>query len=115
MNILVLNIGLNVGGKPNEGQKGRTIAEVSEVFENYDVKIKQAQGDWGKEETAVFKIELDENIHLEQLIPLVSYFCLMLEQDAIAFKVNKVGYMAFNPNYKGERFKFNDKYFLSYE
>lgn len=58
---------------------------------------------------------MDKYVHLENILIVMGYFCVILQQDAIAFKVNNVGYMAFNSQYKGERFAFNSEYFLNYE
>lgn len=115
MRNLILNIGLNVGLVQPDEQLELTVNEVREPFPKSEYKVVESSGDWGKENTAVFKIELDKYMSAENFPLIMQYFCTVMNQDAIAYKVNGVGYMAFNVDYEGERFKFNNEYFVDYE
>jgi hypothetical protein len=112
-NVLELNIGLlrNTDKLPNEVTSIKGMLDKD--FGKHNFRLVNAIGDWGSEETYVAKIVLPSaNITLINII--LEFICTDLFQDAIAYMINGVGYMAFNPNYKGERYEFNIKYFVKY-
>lgn len=113
MNKLILNIGLNVGDTEPVNQLSKTLGQLDSHF-NYsdiiDIKVSENTGSWGKERVLVLEIKtiLDAYYLFERGLEKL---CDKLNQDAIAFTFNDVGYIAFNPNYKGEKFVFNPDYF----
>lgn len=109
-NVLELNIGLlrNTDKQPNKVTDIDN--NITEFFGKHDFKLVNAVGDWGSEETYVARIELNHN-NPKLVTSLLKSLCRTFKQDAIAYMLNEVGYMAFNHSYKGERFEFNINYF----
>ena len=76
MNELILNIGLKVGDVQPFEQLELTTNEVKNVFPKCELQVKESTGDWGTENTAVFKIELDKYVHLENIMIVANYLCV---------------------------------------
>ena len=50
----------------------------------------------------------------KDMIDLVKGLCLILKQECIGLMIGDVGYLVYNPEFKGERFDFNKDYFINY-
>jgi hypothetical protein len=109
-NVLELNIGLlrNTDNQPNSVGYINTLIDSN--FGKHKFRLVNGVGDWGSEETYVASIKLDSS-NLVLINLLLEYLCMDLKQDAIAYIIDEVGYMAFNPSYEGERYEFNINYF----
>lgn len=113
---LILNIGLNSKDAVEDlTTLSRTILNTSLVFLEIPVQIKLSEnggGNWEKERVAILEINLDKEFHTECFVEYsLLDLCLILKQDAIAYKLDGIGGLVFNKEYKGERFKFNEEYF----
>ena len=109
MKKVVLNIGLNVVAEEPQQQLSRTLICILGYFALTNVRVEEI-GVYkeGEERTLVayFQTSSEEN-----LVEALTYWCRDLKQEAIAYKVNGVGAIAFNTNYTGEKFPFDQKYF----
>ena len=113
MNRLVLNIGLLVNMELDRDQSTLTDNAVYRMFGYAENKTLEGSGDWGKEPTKVYCINL-HNAHLEPVSNAVENLCIKLSQDAISYKLNGVGYIGFNPSYQGQKFEFKEEYFINF-
>ena len=108
MNTIKLNIGL-------ENNKARFHSQVELrvwMFFN-DLKISRQQtGEYnGKpERTSVFLTSSKKSV--ETILKTVEILTELFTQDCIAVKINDVGYLVYNPEYTGEKFEFNNEYFI---
>lgn len=91
-----LNIGLN--------NNPRTIDEIVSRIQpiHYRVDVGEYLGD--VEPTLVIAYD-EEDIDIE-------WMCVWMTQECIASKVNGKGMITFNPTYNGEKFEFNQSYFI---
>lgn len=109
-NVLYLNIGLlrNTDKLPNK------ITDIDNTIQKdlgvHDFRLVTLGGDWGTEQTYVARVPLQSS-NIELINTILEYMCIDFNQDAIAYMINGVGYLAFNPNYTGERYEFNINYF----
>jgi hypothetical protein len=73
-----------------------------------------SQSQWGEvvEPTVVSKIT--ENWDLSDITIMVERLCVTLEQEAIAVKIDGIGYLVYDPSYVGERHSYNEEYFINY-
>jgi hypothetical protein len=110
---LELNIGLlrNTDKRPNDVSYITSV--IKEDFGNHDFRLVSANGNWGEEVTYVASVPLLSS-NVELINTILEYMCIDFKQDAIAYMINGVGYMVFNPNYMGEKFEFNINYFEKY-
>lgn len=116
MKTVVLNIGLNnKDNKEDVTTLYKTIREVSLGFSQPIDNIKLSDdggGDWDKERVAVIKMEI-QDMGEPYILDVLEYLCTKLSQDAIAYKINGIGFMMFNKEYTGERFPFKEEYFIN--
>lgn len=117
---MVVNIGLNIGSFEQVGQGFKTMAEVLNLFTFGVHDFRVDNGSWhDKEEGEIVERTLVFRTESGYLTPLAinSIFvnlCVLLEQDAIAFKIGEGGYIAYSPTYEGEKFEFNEEYFINF-
>lgn len=109
-NVLELNIGLLRNTDKQENRVVGIYNNLKKDFGNHDYRIADGIGDWGEERTYVARIPL-HSANIELINTILEYMCIDFQQDAIAYMINGVGYMVFNPSYTGERYKFNINYF----
>lgn len=112
-NVLELNIGLLRNTDKQENRVVGIYNNLKKDFGEHDYRIADGIGDWGKERTYVARVPLQSS-NIELINTILEYMCIDFNQDAIAYMINGVGYMAFNPSYKGERYEFNIEYFEKY-
>ena len=107
MNTVKLNIGLE--NNPYTYQK-------VDAFINWTYGIprvaRQQTGEYNgePERTAVFLTSSIDNV--ETILKTVETLTELFTQDCIAVKINDVGYLVYNPEYKGEKFEFSNEYFI---
>lgn len=107
MKKVVLNIGLNIGAEESRTQLSRTLTFLLEYFVLDSVRVEEVGVYKGSEErTLVAYFEADS------LGLLLNTLAWQLNQEAIAYKVDGVGGVAFNPWYKGEQFPFDQQFFI---
>jgi hypothetical protein len=106
----VLNIGLNNNPKSPEG-----ILEVIEALFSFtelsEHRIEMGEFNGNPENTLI--VELDSRLNAEWMRINIEILCEQLTQESIAVKFNGKGELVFNPAYKGERYEFNEDYFLN--
>lgn len=91
-----LNIGLN--------NNPRTINEIIAYIQPIHYRIDVGEYVGEVEPTLVIAYDEDD-IDIEEM-------CVWMTQECIAAKVNGKGLMIFNPGYDGEKFEFNQDYFI---
>jgi len=67
------------------------------------------QGESEETFVAVFENSVSEGSTLVEF----ELICDLLEQESIALRLEGGDVLAFNPNYKGEKYKFNDDFFIN--
>lgn len=111
-----MNIGLNnKDNKEDVTTLYKTIREVSLGYSQPISNIKLSDdggGNWNKERVAVIQVDVVD-MGEPYILDVLDYLCTKLNQDAIAYKINGIGFMRFNKEYTGERFKFKEEYFIN--
>ena len=109
MNTIKLNIGLENNPKSfTEVSKNTNWMLCFGLFESRE-EVGEYEGK--PERTAVIKLTNDVDSE-STVIEFVEYLTTIFIQDCIAVKINDVGYLVYNPEYKGEKFEFNNEYFI---
>ena len=106
----VLNIGLENNPKGPEG-----VLEVIEALFSFtelaESRVEMGEFNGNPERTLI--VELDSRLGVESLRLNIELLCDILTQESIAVKFNGKGELIFNPAYNGERYEFNEDYFLN--
>ena len=112
MDKLILNIGLNVGYIEPKTQLDRTAFHVEQLFPNSTTTVKDnLGGDWGKERIMI--VSIDTDCPLDLLLLALEDLCFRLSQNAISYNLNsEYKGLAFAKSYEGERYEYNEAYFL---
>lgn len=107
MNKIEMNIGLN--------NNPFTAQEIVSVFTSMYQSIKHnvQVGEWDGADEPTIVMEFYSNEPVNDLRNLTEALTDTLTQDAIAFRYNGVGELVFNDNYTGERYPFDEAYFLT--
>lgn len=111
MNVFQLNIGLN-----NNPYNFETITRaLAHAFEGEIVGTREHMGEYlgSPEPTLVAKIitALDS----ESARILVGAMSMKFTQESIAMKFNESGTLVYNPEFKGEQYVFDSKYFIEFD
>lgn len=109
MNKIEMNIGLN----NNPSTAERLTGALQSYFEGSTVRTQVQTGEWDGGDEPTLVVELYNDISEFELREFVVFNTIALTQDAIAFRFNGVGELVFNDNYTGERYPFDEKYFLT--
>jgi len=104
MNKIEINIGLNNNPIP----ANEIIKFIGGEFE-HNIQV----GKWEGADEPTLVIEFTRDIEYYRIVLLVQRMTVLLTQDAIAFRFNGEGELVFNGNYKGERYPFDEQYFLT--
>jgi len=106
-----LNIGLNTQeGKPLN--KVDVISEILKLKHIYVVEAKEVIGTYKEEiEPTLFVNISYRTKSLSQLISEIESLTIALKQDCIAVVTPMGSFMTFNPDYNGERFRFDPSLF----
>jgi hypothetical protein len=116
MNTITINIGLNINNIEPKEQEEITTHNLINLFylAMYNTRIIEG-GEWQgiKERTVISCFDIGD-LKPFAIKLLLSWLCTELNQDAIAFKLNGEGYMAFNPLYTGEQFEFSEEMFQNF-
>lgn len=113
MQDFILNIGLNVGYIEPKTQLDRTIYHLNNVFVGtFKDTLKQGNNGsyWGNERVLI--VEGKTGLSVEEFSKVVENLCFLLSQDAISFCLGTVCEIIYSEGYEGERYKFEEKYFL---
>lgn len=106
----VLNIGLENNPKSPEG-----VLEVIEALFCFTELVEQRtqDGQFNGNDENTLVVELDSGLDVGTLRLNIELLCEVLTQESIAVKFNGKGELVFNPEFKGERYEFNEDYFLN--
>lgn len=104
MSKLILNVGLN-----NNPYGYDVLRDYFSEYKGAKV-VEYAVGEWdgNSEPTCVVSIEMDGDVR-----EFVERLCGWTTQTAIAVKVDGVGDLVYEPNYQGERYVFDERYFIA--
>jgi|694.fasta_scaffold94643_6 hypothetical protein len=107
MKKVVVNIGLKIKDSEGKTQLSRTLTYLLENVVLTNVRVEE-EGIYkgNSERTLVAYFEVDS------LGLLLNTLAWQLSQDAIAYKIDGIGGVAFNPWYKGEKFLFDQQFFI---
>lgn len=113
MNKIEINIGLN-----NNPYKAEQIIDLLNGYfygNNLqpDIKTDIQTGEWDGGDEPTLVVEVFSNNRQLVISELVYDLAAVCTQDAIAFRFNGVGELVFNAEYKGERYPFDEAYFLT--
>lgn len=104
MNKIEINIGLNNNPLPfNE------ILKYFDTRDEHEIQI----GEWKGADEPTLVIEINRDIEYYRIKMFIINLTRFLTQDAIAYRFNGVGELVFNEDYKGERYSFDENYFLT--
>tara|TARA_R100001440_G_scaffold17194_1_gene29191 strand:+ start:252 stop:632 length:381 start_codon:yes stop_codon:yes gene_type:complete len=110
-----VNIGIQRTSMPKALRTLMCEAEFSDIAVTDFEERRCKGGDWGLERTLIASLSFEDLRYLKETLREV---CVILGEDAIAVKTNrrsKKGFLVFNPSYVGERYDFNNDYFLDYK
>lgn len=114
MNNLIVNIGLNVGNNEPINQLFKTKEVINDFFNQDFIKnasIETSEWEGVKERTFVFKAKVGI-LNKRAIAEILSIMAYELNQDAIAFKLNGEGCIAFSGSYVKEIYSFNENFFI---
>jgi len=109
MNKIEINIGLN--NNPATAQS--IIIFINGYFRGREVKTDVQVGEWEGADEPTLVVEVfshESHLVISELVEDLIDACT---QDAIAFRFNGDGELVFNDNYTGERYPFDEAYFLT--
>jgi hypothetical protein len=104
MNKIEINIGLN--------NNPYTADEILELL-MLKVKSEVQLGEWDGADEPTLVIEVTSDHEYFRIKSVITSLVRVLTQEAIAFRFNGVGELVFNENYTGERYPFDEAYFLT--
>jgi hypothetical protein len=108
MTTIELNIGL--GNNPLDAQQIKTLFSKYEIyFEQMEVHI----GEWEGQEESTVVATANTTLNKTQLHQTISSLCIQTEQDAIAYKVGRLGRIAYNPSRSGDKYDFDSDLFIT--
>ena len=99
---------INIGMNNNPMNKGELVNYIATEFDLMAYIFDWSEYNGAKEETFVGTI----NIGNKDAVKVAEGLCELLTQDCIAIEVGGVGHLVYNPNYKGERYEFDNQYFI---
>lgn len=106
MNTIKLNIGLE--NNPYEFADVLTFVNELAILNSF----RQELGEYNGEPERTFVASLYSEHAEERILKRIELLTIAFTQDCIAVKINDVGYLVYNPEYKGEKFEFNNEYFI---
>lgn len=104
MNKIEINIGLN-----NNPLPASEILKYFDISDEHNVQL----GEWVGADEPTLVIEINRDIEYYRVKMFIINLTKRLTQEAIAFRFNGVGEIVFNENYTGERYPFDEAYFLT--
>ena len=107
MNKIEINIGLN--NNPCTAQEN--VMYLVSLYTSVKHNVQLGEWDGSFKVTAVTEFYTNESVN--DVRNLLEVLTEILTQDAIAFRFNGVGELVFNENYTGERYPFDEAYFLT--
>ena len=106
MNTIKLNIGLE--NNPYEFADVLTFVNELATLHSFRKEV----GEYNGELERTFVSSLFSEYSEERILKQIELLTIAFTQDCIAVKINDVGYLVYNPEYKGEKFEFNNEYFI---
>lgn len=107
MNKIEINIGLN--NNPCTAQE--IVMPFVEMYKSIAHSVKM--GEWAGADEPTLVMEFYTEDKFSKIHTILLGLTQTLTQDAIAFRFDEIGELVFNENYTGERYPFNEKYFLT--
>lgn len=104
MNKIEINIGLN-----NNPLPASEILKYFDISDEHNIQL----GEWVGADEPTLVIEINRDIEYYRVKMLIINLTKLLTQEAIAFRFNGVGELVFNESYEGERYPFDEAYFLT--
>ena len=108
MNTIKLNIGLE--------NNLYSFEEVHKIIPRYisylNYTYRQQTGEYNGEPERTFVASFEHGASDKIILDIVEYLTTIFTQDCIAVKINDVGHLVYNPEYTGEKFEFNNEYFI---
>ena len=107
MNTIKLNIGLE-----NNPYSHREISSYLQLTCGIEILSREEVGEYNGESERTLVSLNHSHDDVEITLETVKLMTELFTQDCIAVKINDVGYLVYNPEYKGEKFEFNNEYFI---
>ena len=107
MNKIEINIGLN--NNPFTAQE--IVSQFASSFESLKHNVQVGEWEGADEPTVVMEFYTDSS--QDDIRMLFQGLVYVFTQDAIAFRFNGDGELVFSSHYKGERYPFDEAYFLT--
>lgn len=107
MNKIEMNIGLNNNPYTAHDIVTRFVSAYTSVKHNIQV------GEWDGADEPTLVMEFYSESSLENMRAMIQGLVYVLTQDAIAFRFNGDGELVFSSHYTGERYEFDENYFLT--
>lgn len=102
-----LNIGLN-----NNPYSFEQCSRILDLMFRAKSRLDISQWVENPEPTVVSRIT--ENWEVSDILSVIERLCVTLEQDAIAIKIDGIGYLVYRPDYVGERYSYDERFFIPY-
>lgn len=113
MNTLELNIGLLVEHTMKEWDYELAKMYVNnEIHTTHLMLTKLLKGTYEGQEQSTLYVKTNVGHDLTILEWWVKRLCVILEQTCIAMVFNGIGYLIYHPRYKGEKYQFDEQYFV---
>ncbi len=109
MKKVVVNIGLKIKDREPETQLSRTLSYLLEGVVLTNVRVEEEGIYKGNSERTLVAYFEVASLGLGLFLNTLAW---KLNQDAIAYKIDGEGKIAFNPWYKGEEFLFDQQFFI---
>jgi hypothetical protein len=111
MNTIKLNIGLNVGTtEPKNQLKDTFFAVINSELNVTDNKVDA--GKYIEMNERTFICEALTKLDLPEFTAFITFLCDTLNQECIAYKYNGIGYLTYASNFEGDKYEFNQDYFI---
>lgn len=108
MNTVKLNIGLENNPYTFFGVECTVRIHLEGMINESREEIGEYDGN--PERTVVMDVTSPKGI--KSILKSIENLTIIFTQDCIAVKINDVGYLVYHPEYKGEKFEFNNEYFI---
>lgn len=80
----------------------------------FGAESRLAQSEWVGVVEPTLVCKITENWDIDDLIDTIERLCTTLEQEAIAAKINGIGFLVYCPDYVGEKLYFDDTFFINF-
>lgn len=108
MNRAIINIGLE-NNKRNTPLILQYLRKKVFTFSKYNIKVGEYNGE--SERTLVIQGKL--KINDKEFIEVIDYLNEYCTQECISYKLNNVGTLQYNKDFQGERYTFDNQFFIT--